>query len=66
VPYGSDQRLLLGLGGIPTLIYGPGDVALAHGPDESVPASELVEVTRALVLLAATTCGTHERASARR
>jgi acetylornithine deacetylase len=66
VPYGSDQRLLLGLGGIPTLIYGPGDVALAHGPDESVPVSELVEVTRALALLAATTCGTHERASARR
>lgn len=64
VPYGSDQRLLTGLGGIPTLIYGPGDVALAHSPDESVPVSELVEVTRALVLLAATTCGTHERSSA--
>jgi acetylornithine deacetylase len=64
VPHGSDQRLLTGLGGIPTLIYGPGDVALAHSPHESVPVSELVEVTRALVLLVATTCGTHERSSA--
>jgi acetylornithine deacetylase len=66
VPYGSDQRLLTGLGGIPTLLYGPGDVALAHSPDESVPVSELVEVTRALVLLAARFCGTYERVGAHR
>lgn len=31
-PYGSDLRLLTGIGGIPTLHYGPGDAALAHGP----------------------------------
>ncbi|MGZ4589745.1 MAG: ArgE/DapE family deacylase, partial [Actinomycetes bacterium] len=31
-PYGSDLRLLVGLGGIPTLHYGPGDAALAHAP----------------------------------
>lgn len=66
VTYGSDQRLLTGLGGVPTLLYGPGDVALAHSPDESVPVAELVEVTRALVLLAARTCGTHERVPAQR
>jgi acetylornithine deacetylase len=64
VTYGSDLRLYTGLGGVPTLIYGPGDVALAHGPDESVPVSELVEVTRALVLLAARACGTYERPTA--
>ena len=66
VTYGSDQRLLTGLGGVPTLIYGPGDVALAHSPDESAPVSELLEVTRALVVLAARTCGTHERVAAQR
>ena len=66
VPYGSDQRLLTGLGGVPTLLYGPGDVALAHAPDESVPVSEVVEVARSLVLLAARTCGTHERVRAGR
>ena len=54
VPYGSDQRLLTGLGGIPTVIYGPGDVRQAHAPDESVPVAELVSVTRTLVRMLAT------------
>lgn len=57
-PYGSDQRLLTGLGGVPTVHYGPGDVRQAHGPDESVRVRELVDVTRTLVLLLATACGT--------
>ena len=56
-PYGSDLRLLTGLGGIPTLHYGPGNVRHAHAPDESVPVDELVTVTRTLVLLAAQVCG---------
>lgn len=57
VPYGSDLRLLTAAG-IPTVHYGPGDVRRAHAPDESVPVSELVTVTQALVLLAAGICGT--------
>ncbi|MEX2291365.1 MAG: ArgE/DapE family deacylase [Mycobacteriales bacterium] len=57
VPYGSDQRLLSGLGGIPTVLYGPGDIRQAHGPDESVPVDELVRVTQALVLVVAGGCG---------
>ena len=57
VPYGSDLRLLTELGGIPTLHYGPGDVRMAHAPDESVPVAELVTVTQTLVLLAAQVCG---------
>jgi acetylornithine deacetylase len=64
VTYGSDQRLLTGLGGVPTLLYGPGDVRLAHSPGESVPVAEMVEVSRALVLLAARVCGTHDDARA--
>lgn len=58
VPYGSDQRLLTGLGGIPTVLYGPGDVRQAHTPYESVPVAELVTVTRTLVRLVASACGT--------
>ena len=54
VPYGSDQRLLTGLGGVPTVVYGPGDVRQAHAPDESVPVAELVSVTRTLVRVLAT------------
>lgn len=62
VPYGSDQRLLTG-GGIPTVLYGPGDVRHAHAPDESVPVDELVRVTRTLVLLIATACGVAQRST---
>ena len=58
VTYGSDQRLLTGIGGVPTVLYGPGDVGEAHAPDESVPVQEMVEVARALVVLAARFCGT--------
>ena len=56
-PYGSDQRLLTGLGGVPSVLYGPGAAAQAHTADEFVPVSELVTVTRTLVLLLATACG---------
>ncbi|HEU5085183.1 MAG TPA: ArgE/DapE family deacylase [Acidimicrobiales bacterium] len=56
-PYGSDLRLLTGLGGIPTVQYGPGDVRLAHGPHESVPVDEVVTCARTLALLTLDVCG---------
>ncbi len=56
-PYGSDLRLYSGAG-IPTLQYGPGDTRLAHGPQEQVRVSEVVAVTRALVLATLRTVGT--------
>lgn len=34
--YGSDLRQMIAAG-IPTVLYGPGDAALAHGDDEEVP-----------------------------
>jgi acetylornithine deacetylase len=49
VPYGSDLRLYAAAG-IPTLHYGPGDLRFAHGPNEFVPISELLTVTRVLTL----------------
>jgi len=56
-PYGSDLRLLTGLGGIPTLQYGPGDAAQAHGPMEAVSIEEMVTTARTLAVLALDTCG---------
>jgi acetylornithine deacetylase len=56
-PYGSDLRLYAAEG-VPTLHYGPGDVRLAHGPDESVEIDEVVRVTEALVLSTLRACGT--------
>lgn len=38
--------------GIPTIIYGPGDPALAHVPDEWVGIDEVMEATRAYALCA--------------
>jgi acetylornithine deacetylase len=55
--YGSDLRLYTGIGGIPTLHYGPGDMRDAHTPLEKVSLDHLVEVTRALVLLTLRRCG---------
>ena len=56
-PYGSDLRLMTNLGGIPTVHYGPGDAALAHGPYESVPIAELLTATRALAMVTLEQCG---------
>jgi acetylornithine deacetylase len=58
-PYGSDLRLYQGAG-IPTLHYGPGDVRLAHGPDEAVDVDEVLRVTQALVLGLVRACSGEE------
>ena len=56
-PYGSDLRLLLGLGGIPTLQYGPGAAEDAHAPRERVSIQETLDVARSLLVLALRRCG---------
>jgi acetylornithine deacetylase len=58
-PYGSDLRLYSGIGGIPTLHYGPGDVRFAHAPREQVAVEELIRTTRSLLVLAVRRCGAH-------
>lgn len=54
--YGADMRLLVNEGGIPTLLYGPGDVRRAHRPDECVPIADLLTVARVLALTALRFC----------
>ena len=49
-PYGSDLRLMHEHRRRPDRPLRTGDVALAHGPDESVPIAELLTATRALAL----------------
>ena len=58
-PYGSDLRLYAGVGAIPSLHFGPGDVRMAHAPREQVALDELIGATRALLVLAARRCGAH-------
>ena len=51
-PYGSDLRLLVNMGRIPALLFGPGDVRVAHMPDERVQISEIVQAAQAYILAA--------------
>lgn len=57
VTYGADMRLLVNTGGIPTVLFGPGDIRAAHMPDEYVPLAQLRSATEALVLTALRFCG---------
>jgi acetylornithine deacetylase len=56
-PYGSDLRLMVGLGHIPTLHYGPGNVKHAHAPNEHVPVAQLRAVVQTLVVSILRFCG---------
>ncbi len=51
-PYGSDLRLLVNQGHIPALLFGPGDITVAHMPDEYLDVEELVLAARAYILAA--------------
>jgi acetylornithine deacetylase len=43
--------------GIPTIAFGPGDIALAHAVDESVPVDELVRAAQVIAVAAMRFCG---------
>jgi acetylornithine deacetylase len=47
-PYGADMRLLVNEGATPTVIFGPGDVRVAHSADERVPLAEVADCARVL------------------
>ena len=40
-PYGADMRLFVNVGATPCVIFGPGDVRIAHSADEHVPLAEV-------------------------
>lgn len=56
-PYGSDLRLLTGIGGIPTVQYGPGDSAAAHAPNEWVAIDDVFTCASVLAEVIVATCG---------
>jgi acetylornithine deacetylase len=55
--YGADMGLLVNVGHTPTVLFGPGDVRVAHRPDEYVPVRELEAAVRTLALTALRFCG---------
>jgi acetylornithine deacetylase len=60
VTYGADMRLLVNVGRVPTVLFGPGDVRVAHMPDEYVPIDELRTAAQTLILTALRFCGVDE------
>ncbi|MFM9108777.1 MAG: ArgE/DapE family deacylase [Chloroflexota bacterium] len=65
VTYGADLRHFVLAGGIPCLMYGAGDVRLAHAPDESIEVGEMLAATATLALAIAGWCGAIPGAGAR-
>ncbi len=56
-PAWTDGALLSAFAGIPTLILGPGDLAVAHSPEESVEIAQVIEAARIYALTATEFCG---------
>lgn len=57
VTYGSDLRLFTNHGKISAVLYGPGDVSLAHAANEYIEIEEIVTATKVLALMIAHWCG---------
>ena len=51
VPYGSDLRFFTNHAGMHAVLYGPGDVALAHTMDESIPIEEVLLAAETVALM---------------
>ena len=47
-PYGADMQMFVNVGGTPCVIFGPGDVKVAHSADEYVPLDEVETCARVL------------------
>lgn len=50
MPYGADMGLLSHVGGVPTVMFGVGDIRRAHRPDESVSIEGLATLARSLAV----------------
>ena len=58
VTYGSDLRLFTNHGAMPAVLYGPGDIALAHAVNECIQIDEVLEAVLVLTLFLRSWCGT--------
>jgi acetylornithine deacetylase len=63
VPYGADMRLLIDEGATPTVMFGPGDVAIAHAADEHVALADVADAARVLALWVVSTLGAEDRST---
>ena len=57
VAYGADMRLFSLFGGMPCVMYGAGDVAVAHQVDEQISIAELLTATKSIACMLMDWCG---------
>jgi acetylornithine deacetylase len=57
VTYGADMRHFVNVGGMPCVMFGAGDVRLAHAPDESIPLDDLFTAITCTAMFIADWCG---------
>jgi acetylornithine deacetylase len=61
--YGADMRLLLLFGDTPCVMYGPGDIRVAHFTDEWVAIEDVVTATKTLAVAIVDWCGVDDEQS---
>jgi acetylornithine deacetylase len=66
VTYGADMRHFVLTGGMPCLMYGAGDVRLAHAPDEYLSLTELASATMTVAVALVQWCGVREAGNSRK
>lgn len=59
VPYGADLRLFVNHAQMPGVLYGPGDVRLAHAANESVGVAEVEDAVKTIAGMVVAWCGVH-------
>lgn len=57
VTYGADMRHFVLVGGVPCVMFGAGDVRLAHAPDEAISLDDLVAAVAITATFMADWCG---------
>ena len=57
VTYGADMGLIANVGETPAVLFGAGDIRVAHRPDEYVEIEDLVTMARTLAAVAVRFCG---------
>lgn len=60
VTYGADMRHFIVFGGMPCVMYGAGDIRVAHAPDEYLEVDELLIAAKVVAVMLAGWCGVRE------
>lgn len=55
--YGADMRHFIEFGGMPCVMYGAGDIRVAHAPDEHLAVADLLTATKVVAIALTEWCG---------